>query len=236
MKRLALIVAALALSACERHHALPLQPSLSTSPVTREAVIPCTGQSNALGAGMMPDEFDAVNGVSIDNKRQGPCYVAAAELVKTVGPVRVFQCSVGGSPMDKWKPGGDLLEGCITYVRSHLGPNQYVAGVLFDQGESEASGAYGVNYPWAYNFTQMVNRWRQVFPNVPVIYAQLGPNTCDPATQPEWGYIQQEQASVNLAKVVMVSTAGLDVVGEHYTANGYIELGRRMAEAYRGME
>ncbi len=237
MKRVSLLLL-LCLVGCEKHPSLPLQPSLSTAkpvPGAKQAVILLMGQSNMLGAGMMPEEFANDPNVGIDNKRQGPGYIAGSLLVQKLGPVQLFQCAVGGSQMDKWKPGGDLYQGCLTWAVSHIGANQYLAGVFFDQGEAEATGAYGVGYPWAQNFTAMIRDLRTHYPDVPVVYVQLGPNTLTPGDVPEWQYIQDQQASVNVSRCSMVNTNGLGVVGEHYTKDGYVELGRRIAQAFGGL-
>lgn len=238
MKKLILFASFILLIGCEKkeEHKLPLQPSLSaTAPSVpaRHAVGVIMGQSNALGVGMT-DEFAPVEGVTTDMPRRGPGYALAANLVSKLGPIKLLTCAMGGSPMEQWSTYGDLYRGCITYLQSQMGPNDYLAFVAFDQGEAEA--ALGYSYPWAEHFTNSMRDLRSHYPDAPIIYVQLGAHTTAESDIPMWSYIQDQQASVMLPKCVMVPTLELGVVGEHYTKDGYAELGRRMAEAYAGIE
>ncbi len=229
------------LHACE-HHTLPLQPDLSTpqpsksvkgNPVLGRRIIIAGGQSNNAGLGMAT-EFQPFPGVTIDNLRKGPTYAMASDLESRLGPITIYQCSISGSSMESWSTYGDLYIGCETYVRSQLKAGDQVIAFTFDQGESEAG--LTTPYPWAQHFTAMVNDLRTHFPNVPVIYVQLGAHTTNPPDVPNWQYIQDQQSSINLSKTSMVTTGDLDVVGEHYTQGGYEILGQRMAQAYLGIQ
>lgn len=115
-----------------------------------------------------------------------------------------------------------------------------IAGILFLQGETDAQDP--VLYPepepqpfdWGPLFTAFITDLRNDLdePELPVIFAQLGP---DPLSKDflNWKIVQEQQASVVLPKAAMITTEDLPVLdGVHFTAESYRTIGRRFAEAY----
>lgn len=114
------------------------------------------------------------------------------------GSVNFIQCAVGGTSIGQWQMGGALMNQCQTHgVKPDL--------ILFYQGESDA--ALGTTN-WAQQFMSAVNGWRTAW-DVPVIYAQIA--TCGPAfaSAANWQSIQDQQASVFMNRVKMISTKDL---------------------------
>lgn len=196
-----------------------LLPSHSTA-ATQVFVL--AGQSNMLGQ-------DA----SGPNPSIGPAASFATAITAATGSApTIVQCAVSGSFLSSWVPGGDLYQACLASTRQAVASGGEVAGVMFWQGESE-SGDQALATTWAARFGSFVSGFRGVFgADVPVVFAQLDtPTGVDPAVVPYWNIVQQQQASVSIARVSMVVTSDLPTVGEHVTATGYVTAGQRFAAA-----
>lgn len=252
LQEVLLIGAAIFLIGCDKRHPLPLQPSLDPNPEPKEPSPPpvtppgelplailAMGQSNMVGYGMGTDQFDEIPGVTVDSfhqgpypsvggPRKGPAYIAAGILSKKMNrPIHVIMGAVSGSPMSTWVPNGAYYGPTVDEAAGYK-----VIAVLFDQGETEATTNPG--YQWAYFFEMMARDLQARFgAHLPIIYAQIGPNGLGPAEQADWNKIMDNQATVMVPYVSMVPTTGLEMADtEHYSKNGYYELGSRMANAF----
>lgn len=233
MKRMSIIFLLIFIGCKRKQHPCSPLPSLLTIPPIinpgKRAVIAIMGQSNVLGAGM-DGEYASVDGVITDMPRRGPGYPMAVNLVSTLGPIKLLTCAVGGTDMERWSIYGDLYRGCVSYLQSQIQSDEYLAVVVFDQGESDA--VKDLPYPWAEHFTASMRDLRTHYQNIPIVYVQLGAHTTPEEWIPNWVHIQQEQASVMLPSCSMVTTFNLDVIGMHYTEAGYLELGHKLAQAF----
>ncbi len=146
-----------------------------------------------------------------------------------------IQCGVASTPIKRWIPGGDLYETCLGYVP----PNVPVRGVFYWQGEADTQPIPGfATDAWAQSFENIVLGLRAHFSNLrlPVVFAQIGtnqrPDTYDPVL---WQHVKDQQASVCMSNVRMVTTDDqmLEADGEHLLS--YETVGQRMAQAMKGI-
>jgi len=157
-----------------------------------------------------------------------------------IGLIPCAKNSVSISAWDRNTAVTSLYGSCLNRIRqaSQMGTP---AGILIYQGETDASDPHlypdkGIIPPdlWASKFSGLVQNWRTdlAFPNLPVVFAQLATNG-DPKSFINWEAIKQQQASVKLPFCRMIKTDDLAVVdGVHLSIEGYMELGRRFADAY----
>lgn len=184
----------------------------------------------------------------IDNGRD-QVDVASFDVVVGVGPGRSFgarwtelnpgvpigliPCAMGGSSISDW---GRNLDDASLYgsmlkrwrAASALGE---VRGVLFFQGESDATAERAGL--WTEQFQRWVADVRADIgaPNLPVVFAQLGDGreSVDPEA---WKRLQAMQAEVELPHSAMIKTSDLALSdGMHFTSESYHSIGRRFAEA-----
>lgn len=115
-----------------------------------------------------------------------------------------------------------------------------ISGMLFFQGETDAVDPFQYPDPpphpseWAELFTAFVSDLRDDLnqPNLPVVFAQIG-STWAPEAYPNWDFLMEQQASLQLPGTAMITTADLPLYdGIHYATDSYRIIGRRFAEAY----
>jgi len=156
--------------------------------------------------------------------------------------IGLIPCAKNSSAIVQWQRNlsdQSLYGSCLKRAQA-ASPMGRIAGILFLQGETDAQDP--VLYPepepqpfdWGPLFTAFITDLRNDLdePELPVIFAQLGP---DPLSKDflNWKIVQEQQASVVLPKAAMITTEDLPVLdGVHFTAESYRTIGRRFAEAY----
>jgi hypothetical protein len=116
-----------------------------------------------------------------------------------------------------------------------------IAGLLFFQGEADTPDP--TLYPrlspkpteWAGRFEAIVAGFRTDLaqPDLPVVFAQIGPMNHPPEVVIHWKTVQEQQRSVHLPYCAMITTDDLTLQDEdHFTTESYEIIGRRFAEAY----
>ena len=177
----------------------------------------------------------------------------AVEMVRLTGvPVGLVPVAHGGTSMDQWDPAkkdmvGDSLYGSMIRRVNAVGGK--VKGILWYQGESDASDTAA---PFYYEkFRNFIAAVRQDFasPNLPFYYAQIGLHI-DPNNQDPWDVVQEAQRKLELElpHVGMVSTIdaqlddgihvgtpSLKVTGKRFASLACHDLFPQ-AEACRGIE
>jgi len=150
--------------------------------------------------------------------------------------IGLIPCAVGGTNIGQWQRNlseNSLYGRCMMRAKaaSIMG---YFGGILFLQGENDTEGK-PEDHPndWAVFFEKFVGDLRSDlgYPNLPVIYGQIGPNT---KNSPIWADVQKQQEAVKLTNCNMIKTSDLQVYpGEgHFTTASQMYLGRRFADAY----
>ena len=160
----------------------------------------------------------------------------AVQMVRRTGiPVGLLPCAHGGTSMDQWSPdlrdkGGDSLYGA-TLRRFKLAGGR-VTGILWYQGESDASPKASVVF--AEKFEKLIAAFRADFgqPDLPFYYVQIGRHVAN-TNQAEWNKVQDEQrkAELKIARVGMVTA--IDSIlddGIHVNTQDQKRIGRRMAD------
>ncbi|MEK6233106.1 MAG: sialate O-acetylesterase [Planctomycetales bacterium] len=167
--------------------------------------------------------------------------IAEADPGITVG---LIPCAAGGSPIASWEPGGyhsqtkshpyddALIRAAVAFKAGTL------KGILWHQGESDASGDKAKIYKDKLH--ALIARFRRELdsPEVPFIAGQMGQLKERP-----WNEAKQlvDAAHRNLPQAVphsaCVVSAGLSHKGDkvHFDSKSYRELGKRYAAAYLEM-
>jgi len=164
----------------------------------------------------------------------------ALEMVRRTGvPVGLIPCAHGGTSMDQWSPAlkdqaGDSLYGGM--VRRFQLAGGKVKGILWYQGESDASPQAAPAFEE--KFQGFIRAVRKDFaqPDLPFLYVQIGRHVSGAAAAP-WNFVQNAQLKVEsqLPNVFMTGCADCDLDdGIHVGTGDFILLGRRMANLATG--
>ena len=175
----------------------------------------------------------------------GPALVFAQRLLEDSDQaIGLIPCAKSGSSITEWERSlsdRTLYGSCLKRVRaaSTMGT---VSGILFFQGEADAVDP--AQYPnikpapdtWAEKFATFAYNFRQDIgsPNTPLVYAQLG-QPSDLEGLPNWGLIQQQQENIQIPNASIIKTNDLPMTDVHFTAEGYVEIGKRYAEAIKAI-
>jgi hypothetical protein len=207
----------------------------------------------ALATHPMNESSDTMHPVNRENGNpsHSPYLHFGRTLKQALGyPIGLMQTALGGSPLSRWNPtegadasGADLFANMVECVRDVGGR---VKGVLWYQGESDASDGLAVTYES--RFIAAVQAWRAALEdsNLAVITVQLNRvfpplNTAEGEVPPShcaWSIVReaQRQAPHKLPGVAVVPALDLplsDLI--HTSAAGNMLLGERMARAALGM-
>ncbi len=164
----------------------------------------------------------------------------AVEYEKRTGvPVGLLPCAHGGTSMSQWSPelkdkGGDSLYGA-TIRRAQLMGGK-IKGILWYQGESDASAAAAPLFEQ--RFVELVAAFRKDLgaPDLPFHYVQIGRHVSAAAGAP-WNAVQEAQrvAEAKIAHSVVYSAIHSDLDdGIHVGTPDLKRLGRGMAGVAAG--
>lgn len=212
-KQVILLCLGFSLIGCSKHHGLGLTPA--TAPY-KDRTIVVMGQSNGF---RFVDEGGAQ---------------AFAQDIQSFAPgqVRVINCAVPGSAISTWMPGNVNYQACIDLIGQNT-----IDAVLWDQGEAEAESSDATLVDsWTMNFTSLITSFRTVIKGghaAPVLYCRLGDLAFK--LQPGfWNKMRGSQEDVHIANAVMVNLDGIAFMDNlHYDANGYAQIAKRYADAYK---
>ena len=157
--------------------------------------------------------------------------------------IGLIPCAKWSSSLSQWRrdlSDNTLYGSCIKRAKA-ASPMGDLAGILFFQGESDTVDP--ARFPafdpqpdqWASLFAGLVADFRADLgqPDLPVVFAQIGTYQ-SPDIVPHWKTVQEQQASVSLPMVTMITTSDLALQDEvHFTADSYTIIGARFAEAYQ---
>ncbi len=171
------------------------------------------------------------------NRKKGASFALpfAVEYEKRTGiPVGLFPCAHGGTSMAQWSPdlksqGGDSLYGA-TIRRAELIGGQ-VKGILWYQGESDASAVAAPLFQQ--KFEDLVAAFRKDLndPDLPFYYVQIGRHV-SPAAAGPWNSVQESQrlAEAKLGTAAMFASVDSDLDdGIHVSTQDHKRLGRAIA-------
>ncbi|PZO19914.1 MAG: sialate O-acetylesterase [Leptolyngbya foveolarum] len=172
-------------------------------------------------------------------------FARSLSLSNTEQAIGLIPCAKDGSSITEWEQAlsdQSLYGSCLKRVRaaSTMGT---VSGILFFQGEADtidptrfpdlrpAAESWAEKFAtFAYNFRQDIGK-----PETPLVYAQLG-QPDDLQGLPNWPLVQQQQENIQIPNAKMIKTNDLPMVSLHYTADGYVAIGERFAEAIEQIE
>lgn len=147
--------------------------------------------------------------------------------------IGLIPAAFGGSSLEEWRPGHYLYNNALDRAKEAMKQGK-LAGILWHQGESDSAPELAATY--AERFAEMIARLREDLgaENVPLVVGEIG-------------HFVEDGAAINaaIAKVpgrvprcALVSAAGLVDQGDrlHFDTASFRELGRRYAEAWKGLE
>ena len=217
----------------------------------RCAVFLLAGQSNMEGTGALegyapPPRQYAERIFAVDRKYRliaarepmvksgvGPAVEFAAEYLKRMADpelnVVLVQAAWGGSKIVEWQPSRKESSLYQRAVRRALSASAYgpITGLLWFQGEGDTeSDPRDRPDDWDEHFERLCESFRADLGDVRIVYAQIGKN------RPESIKVREAQSRVELDNSAMVNFDDLPYAkGCHYSTAGYLEIGRRFAEA-----
>jgi len=167
----------------------------------------------------------------------GPGLPFAGELYRlTQVPIGLLPCALGGSSLEQWNPalkgaGGRSLYGAM--IRRIAAVGGRVRGMLWYQGESDATVEMGPTY--RRRFADFIRAVRKDVkdPGLPVLFVQIGRFIVPPDSLPQgWELVREGQRRVeadldHVAVVPAVDASLVDLI--HLDTAGQIEVGRRLA-------
>ena len=156
--------------------------------------------------------------------------------------IGLIPCAKNSSGIIQWQrdlSDQSLYGSCLKRIgaASRMGE---VAGILFFQGETDAADPLQFPDPpphaaeWSELFSTFITDLRNDLnqPDLPVVFAQIG-STWAPQAYPNWDFIMQQQASLQIPNSAMITTDDLPLQdGIHFTTDSYRMIGRRFAAAY----
>lgn len=165
----------------------------------------------------------------------------AVELLhcRAMRPVGLVPCAVGGTPLSRWMPGGDLYANAVSQARQALAGG-VLKGVLWHQGETDSGNTDDANR-YGQRLESMISRLRLDLEAeaVPVITGELGQFLEHYSTPLLHKVINRQLGELEgrVSYYACVSAAGLTDNGDalHFNAASLREFGRRYADAYVGM-
>jgi len=209
------------------------------------------GQSNMEGDGKMEDympidtdgrayvfneNYVWVEGQEPVRDRVGPSISFAKQLIDQDENMEVglINVALGGTSILQWQKSLDDHSLFQTMIKRALAASTQgeIKGLLFFQGETEALGYSPHHEEWDVYFKQFVQDVRQELnlENLPVVFARVIPRE-----DLFWPNVRARQEKVVMENVVMVSTDGIGHLQPdnlHFTAPGYVELGKRLGAAF----
>jgi hypothetical protein len=191
------------------------------------------------------DAYNQVDQVSLDRIAFfGPSMSFALASLERRPQVVIglIPCAKNSSAIGQWQrdlSDQSLYGSCLkrAFAASPMGE---LSGILFFQGEADAVDPNLEPEPepnasdWAVLFTQFVTDFRKDLgqPELPIVFAQLGSTSAMDAFT-NWELVKEQQLAVELPMTAMITTDDLPLLdGVHFTAESYINIGRRFADAY----
>lgn len=158
--------------------------------------------------------------------------MAAARPGREVGLV---PCAVGGSPISRWQPEGDLYRKALARLRSALATGGELKGILWHQGEADAKKQESIAR-YSERLKTLVEALRKDLnlPKVPFVAGELAPSDARRRPDLQWDAISEITRTTmkELPCCGCVSSQGLKTKGDrlHFDTPSLRIFGRRYAE------
>jgi len=160
--------------------------------------------------------------------------MAAADPGVTIG---LIPCAVGGTPIERWMPDGDLFQNALRRARLAQASGT-LRGILWHQGESE-SGSEKRASEYSKNLSAVIEGFRRELdsPDVPVVVGKLGEFLRGPRRFARLVNQQIDTMPARLKGVAVVSATGLTPKEDnlHFDAPSLKEFGARYAAALQSL-
>ncbi|MBN8708362.1 MAG: sialate O-acetylesterase [Verrucomicrobia bacterium] len=156
--------------------------------------------------------------------------------------VGLIPCAVGGTPISRWKPGGDLFEAAVRRAKLAMKQGR-LRGILWHQGEAEASGITS-SEAYKASLIAVAEGFRKALdqPEVPFIVGEIGQYTMEEGHVPKFPSARQINEAINalpssVPYAAVVSSTGLGDKGDglHFSSEALKELGKRYFEAWQSI-
>ncbi len=176
----------------------------------------------------------------------GPGKSFGLGMLKAAGPevvIGLVPCAHGGSPIETWVPGGyhgqtkgHPWDDTLARAKVALGKGT-LKGIIWHQGESDSNTAKAGLYEARLH--DVVARFRKEFgaPGLPFVAGQMGIFSEWPEPKAMVDKAHRE-LPLKVANTAFASAEGLGDKGDkvHFSAESARELGRRYAEAMKGLQ
>lgn len=156
-------------------------------------------------------------------------------------PVGLIPCAVGGTPISRWKPGGDLFEEAVRRAQLAMKSGKLKA-ILWHQGESEAGGSVSAA-AYGRNLVDVATGFRKALgcPEVPFVAGEIGRFLYDPARS-KLNFAREVNDGIGALPgkaphTAVVSSEGLTDKGDgvHFDSESQKELGQRYFKSYSSL-
>ncbi len=171
-----------------------------------------------------------------ERKGVGPGLYFAHEMLKRSGIPQALICTAhGGTSMTQWDPAEKRKEGASLYgslLLSVRGTGQPVAGVLWYQGESDATDVDALLYRERMRRLVAATRRDLGQPRLPWVIVQIARVFDQGANKIAWNRIQEEQRILPDRIVRLETVSAIDLPLDdhiHIGAEGHLRLGARLA-------
>lgn len=222
------------------------------------------GQSNMAGRGVTEDQDkrphprvitftkDSAWAPAVDPLHFDKPAIAGVGLGSTFGramaeanpdaTIGLVPCAVGGTPLERWRKGGDLYQQAAERAKAAL-KDGTLKGILWHQGEAD-SGDEAQAKSYAQRLSGMVGDLRKELDaaDVPFVAGELGRFLArEPAGKTSyWPVVNEQLASLpqHVKNVAIVSSVSLQAKSDqvHFDSPSLREFGRRYAEAMRRLQ
>ena len=173
----------------------------------------------------------------------GLCMSFAYGLVNQFPSMNVglVATAVGGTPLSRWVPEGDLYQNAVAVCKDALSQGGQLKGILWHQGEGDTGSDENAN-SYARRLHGMFTTLRDELdaPNVPIVAGELGPflkersETLQSCTRYAIVNAQLHSLRTMLPFYDVVSSEGLSDNGDllHFNAKSLRTFGERYLAAY----
>ena len=145
--------------------------------------------------------------------------------------VGLIPCAVGGTPLIRWMPTGDLYQDAIKMAKNAIG-NESLTGILWHQGEAETDNIENVKVYEA-NLAQTLTQFRIELHSTraPIVLGELGHFLSKNPALPYFAQINQALHAVakNLQKCSIATAEELNDKGDllHFDSKALRTFGQR---------
>jgi hypothetical protein len=192
------------------------------------------GQSNIAGTADYGGSPSSSRIVFYNNPRNAVVVPFADAMIAKDPNIHVMTIlTATGSWIKDWYPGypRTLYDDTVVAATIAISQGYYIAGVIWQQGESDALDDANRTDDWSTAFEEVMTYLRLDLGDIPVAYAKIA-HTADPGSYPYWSHVQDEIDQVSLTNSTEVQTdPGITLRDSvHFSDASWTTMGQRFAD------